>query len=77
MSVLKFGKTKKERHDEHEKIFKKIENIEDLLPLACLKNINVYEEYKGEGYGKEIYEEYENWAKYDSKCSYSLLVVIQ
>ena len=26
------------------------------FPVGCLKNINVYENYRGEGYGNEIFD---------------------
>lgn len=39
------------------------------LPVAFLNNINVDLEYRGEGYGNELYSEFEQECyEYDSKC---------
>jgi GNAT superfamily N-acetyltransferase len=41
------------------------------LPVAFLNNINIYDEYRGLGYGNELYEEFED------KChSYDASIII-
>lgn len=56
-------------------IIKKLkENIDDnFLPVAILKNINVDEVERGQGYGSEYYEYYEDWA-IENGAKYSILV---
>ena len=45
----------------------------DPFPIAFLNNVNVEDEYRGQGYGNSIYEYYENWAT-SNGANYSILV---
>lgn len=42
------------------------------MPIAFLNNINVYEEYRGEGYGNELYSYFESEC-YDNDVKFILL----
>lgn len=46
---------------------------DNIFPVAILKNINVDENQRGQGIGKEYYEEYEFWAE-ENGANYSILV---
>lgn len=42
------------------------------LPIAFLNNINIYEDYRGKGYGNSLYSEFEGLC-YDNDAKYIIL----